>query len=113
MAEMCRAIGDLQLANDYEKESLTVKNGFKKHYMEESGRLKTNSALYGNGEGYVEGQNGFAGHTQTAYANALYSGILNEEDQILAGKFLRELVEAKPCVLSLFNEGVNWKFTCV
>lgn len=94
MAEMCRAIGDLQLANDYEKESLTVKNGFKKHYMEESGRLKTNSALYGNGEGYVEGQNGFAGHTQTAYANALYSGILNEEDQILAGKFLRELVEA-------------------
>ncbi|MCW3725692.1 hypothetical protein UE97_041215, partial [Burkholderia cenocepacia] len=44
--------------------------------------------------GYVEGQNGFAGHTETAYANALYSGILNEEDQILAGKFLRELVEA-------------------
>jgi len=94
MAEMCRAIGDLQQANDYEKESLAVKNGFKKHYMDQQGKLKTNAALYGNGEGYVEGQNGFAGHTQTAYANALYSGILDQDDQILAGKYLRELVES-------------------
>ncbi|WP_185216015.1 alpha-L-rhamnosidase [Sphingobacterium mizutaii] len=100
MAEMCRAIGDMQLAADYEKESFAVKMGFKQHYMDEHGKLKTNSAFYGKGEGYVEGQNGFSGHTQTAYANALYSGILDEQDEALAGKYLRELLEANGNKLS-------------
>lgn len=100
MAQMCRAIGNMRLAHDYEKESHAVKLGFKKHYMDQDGKLKTNAAFYGNGEGYVEGQNGFSGHTQTAYANALYSGILDEEDANLAGKYLRDLLEANGNKLS-------------
>ena len=93
MAEMCRAIGDLQLANDYEKELFAVKKGFKMHYMDFNGKLKTNAAFYGDGAGYVEGKNGFSGHTQTAYANAIYSGILDQADEKLAGEFLRKLLE--------------------
>lgn len=100
MAEMCRAIGDNAKAQAYESEMQIVKAGFKNHYMDKEGKLKTNSALYGNGAGYVEGQNGFAGHTQTAYANALYSGILNESDAGLAGKYLRELIESNGNKLS-------------
>jgi len=92
MADMCAAIGEPNLAKSYEKEMELVSQGFKKHYMESDGRLKTDSKVYGKAEGYVEGTNGFYGHTQTAYANALYFGILDQKDTQLAGQFLRELV---------------------
>ncbi|MGH2622533.1 MAG: alpha-L-rhamnosidase C-terminal domain-containing protein, partial [Sphingobacterium sp.] len=92
MVDMCAAIGETNLAKSYQQEMELVRQGFKKHYMERDGKLKTDSEIYGNGEGYVEGSNGFYGHTQTAYANALYFGILDQHDTQLAGEFLRDLV---------------------
>src|SRR5690606_19376002 len=58
----------------------------------QQGRLQVDEARYGDGSGYVDGQDGFAGHTQTAYANAIYSGILDEQQQIRAGRYLRDLI---------------------
>lgn len=92
MADMCAAIGEPNLAKSYEQEMELVRQGFKKHYMESDGKLKTDSKVYGKAEAYVEGSNGFYGHTQTAYANALYFGILDQKDTQLAGQFLRDLV---------------------
>ncbi len=94
MAEMTRAIGKNQLADAYTKELDVIRAGFKKHYMDANGKLKIDEKVYGNGDGYVEGQNGFSGHTQTAYANAIYSGILEGEDAEKAGQYLRDLVQS-------------------
>lgn len=100
MREMSHAVGRADQVEFFQKEMETVKQGFKNHYMGTDGKLKTNGAVYGDGAGYVEGENGFAGHTQTAYANALYSGILDQKDVKLAGKYLRELVKANDNKLS-------------
>lgn len=93
MVEMAHAIGDHQRAKQYEEELKVIRSGFKKHYMDADQKIKINAKVYGNGEGYVEGQNGFSGHTQSAYANVIYSGILDENDTKKAGEYLRELVE--------------------
>jgi Alpha-L-rhamnosidase N-terminal domain./Bacterial alpha-L-rhamnosidase. len=92
MEEMCAAVHDTQLANTYGKLALSIKKAIKRHYMED-GKFKVDAAYYGDGQGYVEGQHGFAGHTQTAYANALYMRLLDEADLHVAGALLRELVE--------------------
>lgn len=93
MAQMAEALAQTDQAKMFQAEMAKVKRGFKKHYMDAGGKLKTDGAVYGDGTGYVEGEHGFAGHTQTGYANALYSGILDQDDAVLAGKYLRELVE--------------------
>ncbi|GGG92257.1 alpha-L-rhamnosidase [Parapedobacter pyrenivorans] len=92
MEEMCAAIGEADFALTYSELSSSIKDAIMNHYMQD-GAFKIDAASYGNGEGYVEGQNGFAGHTQTSYANAIYMHLLDEPDFRLAGRFLRELVE--------------------
>lgn len=93
MYEMAVAIDDLALAERFKSDLNQTKVNFKKHYMADDGRLVVNEAFYGDGAGYVDGSNGFSGHTQTSYANALYAGILNEEDIPKAAHYLRLLVE--------------------
>lgn len=90
MVEMCEAIGDFKNAEKYEKESILIQKAFKKHYMEENGKFRINSEKYKDYP-LEEGKH-FSGHTQTAYANALYFGILEEEDALIAGKQLRQLI---------------------
>lgn len=92
MDEMCEAMNDGELASLYKETATSIKEAFKKHYTKD-GKFVVNEAHYGNGDGYVEGQNGFSGHTQTAYANAIYMNILDEPDFAKASKNLRELVE--------------------
>ncbi|WP_051959839.1 alpha-L-rhamnosidase [Sphingobacterium sp. ML3W] len=92
MADMCEAIGEKELSTSFEQEASVMRAGFKKHYLGSDNKLKTNNAAYGDGQGYVEGGNGFYGHTQTAYANAIYSGIFEGEDLRIAGNHLRQLV---------------------
>ena len=70
-----------------------IRAAFSSYYMEPDGKLKTNAAAYGNGSGYVDGNMGFSGHTQTAYANAVYLKMLSLGDAIKAGAYLRELVQ--------------------
>ena len=92
MAEMSLAINRDDLQAKYATVMQSIKDAFKRHYMSSDNRLKSNAAYYGNGDGYVDGQLGFTGHTQTAYANALYFGILEEEDAVAAGNYLRQLI---------------------
>ncbi|MGN6435315.1 MAG: family 78 glycoside hydrolase catalytic domain [Agriterribacter sp.] len=93
MAEMAKAINNEKDAAYYTSISDKVKAGFAKHYIDADGKLKTNAAAYGNGQGYVDGRLGFSGHTQTAYANAIYMQILSKENFEKAGAYLRNLVK--------------------
>lgn len=92
MAEMADAIDQRSQSVQYIEEANRIKIAFRNHYMDKYARLTTNEKAYGNGEGYVDGQLGFSGHTQTAYANAIYAGILVEKDAVQASRNLRELV---------------------
>jgi alpha-L-rhamnosidase len=91
MEEMCNAIDEVDLARFYGNTAATIKKGFKGHYTADA-LFRTDDSRYGDGTGYVEGQNGFTGHTQTAYANAIYMRILEESDKKNAGTLLRQLV---------------------
>lgn len=66
---------------------------FLAHYSDQEGKFKTDAAVYGDGAGYVDGSLGFEGHTQTAYANAIYMQLLGASHQGKAGQWLRDLVE--------------------
>ncbi|MCC2599919.1 alpha-L-rhamnosidase [Sphingobacterium sp. FBM7-1] len=120
MEEMCGAIGDMELAARYRKTAERIRQGFRDHYTA-SGKFKTDIFRYGDGAGYVEGRNGFSGHTQTAYANAIYMDILEGEDRENAGRLLRQLMEEndnklttgflgfKPLLPALSNTGSSDK----
>lgn len=69
-----------------------AKQAFSAHYTDGNGRFMTNSALYGNGDGYIDGSLGFEGHTQTAYANAVYMNMLGPDHAAKAGNFITELI---------------------
>ncbi|MFT4016729.1 MAG: glycoside hydrolase family 78 protein [Agriterribacter sp.] len=92
MAEMADGIGNTEKAEHYRNISKKIKTAFAAHYMDADGKLKTNAAAYGDGKGYVDGSLGFSGHTQTAYANAIYLQILSEDNVVKAGNYLKELV---------------------
>ncbi|WP_339924753.1 family 78 glycoside hydrolase catalytic domain [uncultured Cyclobacterium sp.] len=93
MSEMATAIGKSGRAMHYQNLSKKIKSAFAEHYMDkESVRLITNAAAYGDGKGYVDGQMGFSGHTQTAYANAISLDFLNEEQKKKAGAHLAQLI---------------------
>jgi alpha-L-rhamnosidase len=88
MTEMCDAVGEKERASTFQQEASSIKTGFKKHYLGTDNRLRINNAAYGN-----EVENSFSGHTQTAYANAIYAGIFEGDDLKTAGNHLRKLVE--------------------
>lgn len=94
MAEMAKAIDHTVDADYYTGISEKIKKGFAGHYIDADGKLTTNAVAYGDGKGYVDGSLGFAGHTQTAYANAIYTEILSPENLVKAGKYLEQLVQA-------------------
>lgn len=92
MAEMAEGVGNIEKAKYYKVISDKIKTAFAEHYIAADGKLKTNAAAYGDGKGYVDGNLGFSGHTQTAYANAIYLQILSEDNIIKAGNYLKALV---------------------
>ncbi len=92
MAEMAEALGNKNDADHFADVSQKIKKAFASHYMDAAGKLKTNAAAYGDGTGYVDGPLGFSGHTQTAYANAVYLKILSPESLVRAGHYLADLV---------------------
>jgi len=93
MSEMANAVGNNTDAEYYASLFKKIKNAFLDHYVAPDGKLKCNPAAYGNGEGYVDGSRGFTGHTQTAYANAIYMHILPDSLIPVAGKYLNQLIE--------------------
>lgn len=68
--------------------------GFIDHYVGEDGRFEIDTAAYGDGAGYFEGERGFTGHTQSGYATAIYFDLLPDSLEALAGEHLVELVLA-------------------
>ncbi|MGB5821113.1 MAG: family 78 glycoside hydrolase catalytic domain [Saonia sp.] len=94
MAEMSKAIGKEEKAGYYQNIFEEGTKNFVDHYMDESGRFKIDEAAYGNGEGYFEGEKGFTGHTQTAYASAIYFDVLTEDLKQKASGHLAALIKA-------------------
>ncbi|SOD80010.1 alpha-L-rhamnosidase [Spirosoma fluviale] len=107
MADMARAIGKSEESAYYEGVFTKIKQAFLAHYADSEGRFKTNSAAYGNGEGYVDGEMGFEGHTQTAYANAIYMNMIGSDLTSKAGNWLAELIKANGNKLSTGFLGVK------
>jgi alpha-L-rhamnosidase len=58
MAEMAKAIGKPDESAQYEAIFTKIKQAFLTHYADETWKFKTNSAAYGDGDGYVDGQMG-------------------------------------------------------
>ena len=86
MAEMAKAIGKPAESAQYEAIFGKIKAAFLQHYTDGSGKFRTNSAAYGDGKGYVDGEMGFEGHTQTAYANAIYMHLLRAQPGATGGQ---------------------------
>jgi alpha-L-rhamnosidase len=107
MAEMANAIGKADEAAAYEASFTKIRQAFLAHYADETGKFKTNAVAYGDGEGYVDGQMGFDGHTQTAYANAIYMRMLNPDQTPKAGNRLVDLIKANNGKLSTGFLGVK------
>jgi alpha-L-rhamnosidase len=93
MVEMAKATENTKDAAYYSGISEKIKKGFAEHYIGTDGKFITNAAAYRNGDGYVDGSLGFSGHTQTAYANAIYMQILSPDNLMKAGEYLKQLVQ--------------------
>ncbi len=107
MAEMAKAIGKNEESTYYDAVFNKIKQAFLNHYTEQNGKFKTNVAAYGDGTGYIDGQMGFDGHTQTAYANAIYMNMLQPDHTQRAGNWLVELIKANDNKLSTGFLGVK------
>ncbi|WP_157493704.1 alpha-L-rhamnosidase [Draconibacterium sediminis] len=93
MKEMAVAINETDDAGYFADLFEKSKNAFEAYYTDGNGRIRTNAEAYGDGAGYVlEGQTKFSGHSQTAYANAIYMGLLSDENKAIAGQHLADLI---------------------
>lgn len=92
MAEMAAATSNTADEKRYKEVGAKVRKAIVAHYGDKDGRFKCDSLTYGNGDGYVDGQLGFTGHTQTAYANTIYMKIVPEKERIKAGEHLAKLI---------------------
>jgi alpha-L-rhamnosidase len=107
MHEMALAIGEESDAAYFEKLTAGIREAFQQHYTDGEGRFVTNAAAYGDGAGYVDGQMGFDGHTQTAYANAIFKDMLDPQKNEIAGQHLADLIRAHNNSLSTGFLGVR------
>ena len=94
MAEMAEAIGRQDRASHYREVFGKIQEGLKSHYTGEDGMFTCDASAYGDGAGYIDGQLGFEGHTQTAYANAIYMNFYAPDEEAKAGEYLAELIHA-------------------
>lgn len=93
MSEMSAAIGNQEKAAYYKSTYQASVSAFINHYMDENGKFNIDETIYGDGKGYFEGEKGFTGHTQSAYATAIYFDILPEDLKQKAGKHLVQLLK--------------------
>ncbi len=107
MQEMALAIDEKADAEYFGNVFAKAKQAFATHYTDGDGRFRTDAAAYGNGEGYIDGALGFDGHTQTAYANAIYMKMLTPEMENIAGNYIKELIAGNDGKLSTGFLGVK------
>ncbi|RKN78670.1 alpha-L-rhamnosidase [Ulvibacterium marinum] len=93
MAEMSATIGKKEKADYYLTTYNTSVAAFIDHYLDGNGKFIIDETAYGDGAGYFEGEKGFTGHTQSAYATAIYFDILPDDLKEKAGKHLVKLLE--------------------
>lgn len=93
MAEMSSAIGEKDKAQYYQKIFVEATQAIKEHYLSGEGKFGINEEAYGDGKGYFEGEKGFTGHTQSAYASALYFDVLKASEHEGVVNNLANLVE--------------------
>lgn len=93
MAQMAEGINKPDEAAKYRALFESIKTSTLKHYLSNTNTFTCNNTAYGDGTGYVDGELGFTGHTQTAYANAIYMDFLNDAQKADAGKNLKALIE--------------------
>jgi alpha-L-rhamnosidase len=93
MSEMAKAVNKDEESKYYTGIFGKIKEAFLKHYVSADGKLICDEKAYGDGKGYVDGDRGFTGHTQTAYANAIYMKMLPDSLIPVAGKYLNQLVK--------------------
>lgn len=94
MAEMSIVLGETAAATRYQDLFERSTAAFTAHYVAPDGRFVIDEAAYGGGKGYFEGEKGFTGHTQSAYASAIYFDVLPDSLRALAAGHLVDLVEA-------------------
>jgi alpha-L-rhamnosidase len=93
MQEMALAIDEKSDAEYFEQLNMKAKKAFGNHYTNGNGLFQTNATVYGDGAGYVlEGRTSFEGHSQTAYANAIYMDLLDAENVAKAGQHIVNLI---------------------
>ncbi|HEV7348936.1 family 78 glycoside hydrolase catalytic domain [Telluribacter sp.] len=92
MAEMAEALGKAGDAQRFREMHRKVQTALQTYYTNGSGQLYSNEAAYGRGDGYIHDGTGFTGHSQTAYANALYMNIIPKTMRPKAGAYLADLV---------------------
>ncbi|MCP4313405.1 MAG: family 78 glycoside hydrolase catalytic domain, partial [Bacteroidetes bacterium] len=92
MSEMALAMEETEKATFYDRLFEKIREGTLAHYGAADLRFKCNAQAYGDGEGYVDGNLGFEGHTQTVFANGLYMGIFTPQEEQRAGEHLVELI---------------------
>ncbi len=107
MSEMAKAIGNETDADYFENLTANIRMAFMEHYTDGEGRFITNASAYGDGSGYVDGRMSFSGHTQTAYANAIFKNILDADNKVIAGKHLAELLRVNNNMLTTGFLGVR------
>jgi len=93
MSQMAKATGNAADEKRFAEIAAKVKKAVLDHYTDASGRFICDSLAYGKGAGYVDGNLGFSGHTQTAYANAIYMNIIKPSAVQSAGNFLADLIK--------------------
>jgi alpha-L-rhamnosidase len=107
MAQMADGIGKTDRGTHYRDVADRVRQAFGEHYVRADGRFKCDAQAYGDGKGYVDGERGFTGHTQTAYANAIALNLLPADRKIAAGQYLAGLVAANDGKLTTGFLGVK------
>ncbi|WP_197056971.1 alpha-L-rhamnosidase [Cellulophaga sp. Hel_I_12] len=93
MAEMSEAIGKTEKSTYYKRIYEASVKAFIQHYLNEDGKFIIDETAYGDGAGYFEGEKGFTGHTQSAYATAIYFDILPQDLRDKAAYHLVQLIE--------------------
>jgi len=93
MAEMAKATANIPDEKRFTQMSQKIRKALLAHYSDAKGRFICDTTGYGNGQGYVDGALGFTGHTQTAYANAIYMNVIPGGDKIKTGNFLEQLIK--------------------
>ena len=100
MQEMAEAMGMDERAMHYRDVFERVIEGLMSHYTDPDGKFTCNEAAYGKATQYVDGELGFTGHTQTAYANAIYMNFYTPAEEMKAGDYLVDLIRQNDGKLS-------------